>query len=59
MTVTRKRPVVQLTLSEEARDRLDEMASRCGESRSGMAERLIRETEMPRPKIVVKRERHE
>ena len=47
--MTRKRPIVQLTLSTEARDRLDEMAKRCGESRSGMVEKLVRETEMPRP----------
>jgi len=48
--MTRRRPVVQLTLSDEARQRLDEMATRCGETRSGMVERLIREAEMPRPK---------
>jgi len=48
--MTRKRPVVQLTLSEDARKRLDELATRCGETRSGMVERLIRDAEMPRPK---------
>lgn len=46
--MNRKRPVVQLTLSDEARERLDEMATRCGETRSGMVERLVREAEMPR-----------
>jgi len=48
--VSRTKPVVQLTLSNEARERLDEMATRCGETRSGMVERLVRETEMPRPR---------
>ncbi len=48
MPVTRKRPLVHLSLSPDAIARLDEMATRCGESRSGMVERLIRETEMPR-----------
>lgn len=52
--VTRKRPVVQLTLSDDARKRLDEMATRCGETRSGMVERLVREAEMPRPKTAGK-----
>jgi hypothetical protein len=47
---TRKRPVVQLTLSPEAIARLDEMATRCGETRSGMVERLVQDAEMPRPK---------
>jgi hypothetical protein len=47
---TRKRPVCQITLSNTARERLDEMATRCGETRSGMVEKLVRETEMPRPK---------
>ena len=46
--MTRKRPVVQLTLSDDARERLDEMATRCGETRSGMVERLIREAGMLR-----------
>jgi predicted transcriptional regulator len=44
----RTRPVVQITLSLEARDRLDEMAERVGESRSAMVERLVRDAEMPR-----------
>ena len=50
--MTRKRPVVQLTLSPDAIARLDEMAVRCGETRSGMVERLIRDTDLPRPKPV-------
>jgi hypothetical protein len=49
MTV-RKRPLVHLTLSPDAIARLAEMATRCGETRSGVVERLIREAEMPRPK---------
>lgn len=48
--VTRKRPLVHLSLSPEAIARLDEMATRCGETRSGMVERLIRDAEMPRPR---------
>jgi hypothetical protein len=47
MTV-RKRPLVHLSLSHEAIARLTEMATRCGETRSGMVERLVREAEMPR-----------
>lgn len=46
--VQRKRPLVHLSLSPEAIARLDEMATRCGETRSGMVERLVREAEMPR-----------
>lgn len=46
----RARPVVQITLSPDARKRLDEMAARCGETRSGMVERLVREADMPRPR---------
>ena len=45
----RKRPLVHLSLSPAAIARLDEMATRCGETRSGMVERLVREAEMPRP----------
>ena len=52
----RKRRVVQVTLSTEAIVRIDEMATRCGETRSGMVERLIREAEMPRPKTATRRE---
>jgi len=48
--MTRRRPVVQITLSNGARERLDEMATRCGESRSSMVERLVHETEMPHPR---------
>lgn len=48
MVTIRKRPIVQLTLSPEAIARLDEMSTRCGETRSGMVERLVREAEMPR-----------
>lgn len=46
---TRRRPLVHITLSPDAIARLDEMATRCGETRSGMVEKLVRETEMPRP----------
>lgn len=53
----RKRPICQITLSVEARCRLDEMATRCGETRSGMIEKLVRETEMPRPRTAGKLER--
>ena len=55
MTV-RKRPLLHLSLSPDAIERLTEMATRCGETRSGMVERLIRDAEMPRPKIVLRRE---
>jgi hypothetical protein len=55
--IPRKRPPVTLTLSTEARDRLDEMATRCGETRSGMVEKLVRETEMPRPLTAGTKER--
>ncbi len=51
VVTTRKRPVVQLTLSPNAIARLDEMATRCGETRSGMVERLVRDAEMPRPRM--------
>lgn len=49
--MTRKRPLIHASLSPDAIARLDEMATRCGETRSGMLERLIREAEMPRPRI--------
>ena len=49
MTV-RKRPLVHLSLSPDAIARLAEIATRCGETRSGVVEKLIREAEMPRPK---------
>ena len=48
--MTRKRRVCQITLSDDARDRLDKMAELAGTSRSGMVEKLVRETEMPRVK---------
>jgi len=44
----RNRPLVHISLSPEAIARLDEMASRCGETRSGMVERIVREAEMPK-----------
>jgi hypothetical protein len=46
----RKRPLVHLSLSPGAITRLSEIASRSGESRSGIVEKLIREAEMPRHK---------
>ena len=49
-TWTRKRPLVHLSLSPEAIARLAEIATRCGETRSGVVEKLIREAEMPRPR---------
>lgn len=49
MTI-RKRPLVHLSLSPAAIARLAEIATRCGETRSGVVERLIREAEMPRPR---------
>ncbi len=50
MTTIRKRPLVHLSLSPEAIARLAEIATRCGETRSGVVEKLIREAEMPRPR---------
>ena len=49
MTV-RRRPLVHLSLSPDAIARLAEIATRCGETRSGVVEKLIREAEMPRPR---------
>ena len=46
----RKRPLVHLSLSPEAIARLAEIATRSGETRSGVVERLVREAEMPRPR---------
>ena len=46
--MTRKRPLVHLSLSPDAITRLAEIATRCGETRSGVVERLIREAGMPR-----------
>jgi Ribbon-helix-helix protein, copG family len=45
--VKRLRPVVQLTLSVEAIERVDEMAARLGLTRSGIVERWCREQPMP------------
>jgi len=44
----RRRPLIHCSLSTEAIARLDKLAARCGETRSGMVERLIREAELPR-----------
>jgi hypothetical protein len=52
--VTRRRPLVHLSLSPAAIARLAEIATRCGETRSGVVEKLIREAEMPRPKMAGK-----
>jgi len=49
-TARRKRPLVHLSLSPDAIARLAEIATRRGESRSGVVERLVREAEMPRPR---------
>ena len=54
MMATRRRPLVHLSLSPDAIARLAEIAARCGETRSGVVERLIREAEMPRPKTAGK-----
>jgi hypothetical protein len=54
MTVTRKRPLVHLSLSPDALSRLAEIAIRCGETRSGTVERLIRDADMPRARPAVK-----
>lgn len=48
VTVDRKRPIVQITLSPEARERLDELARRTGRTRSAMVEDLVRDAAMPR-----------
>ena len=55
MTV-RKRPLLHLSLSPDAIERLKEIATRCGESSSGVVERLVREAEMSRPKTATRRE---
>ena len=44
----RNRPLVHLSLSPDAIARLQEIATRCGESRSAVVERLVRDAEMPR-----------
>lgn len=48
--------VSRLSESPDAIARLAEIATRCGETRSGMVERLVREAEMPRPKTAGKRD---
>jgi len=55
--MTRRRPLVHLSLSTDALSRLAEIATRCGETRSGVVERLIRDAEMPRPRTAGKVER--
>jgi hypothetical protein len=44
----RKKPMITLTLTPEAIDRLEQIAERWGTTRSGAVERMIRETDMPR-----------
>ena len=48
--MTRKRPLLHLSLSPDAIARLKEIATRCGESSSAVVERLIWKAEMPRPR---------
>jgi|HubBroStandDraft_2_1064218.scaffolds.fasta_scaffold00001_1 hypothetical protein len=55
--MTRKRPLVHLSMSTDAIARLKEMATRCGESSSAVVERLVREAEMPRPKTAATADR--
>jgi len=45
--MTRRRPVVQLTLAPDTRDRLDEIARRLGIDRSKAAEKVILAAKMP------------
>ena len=52
MATLRKRPLVHLSLSPDAIARLAEIATRCGETRSGVVEKLIREAEVPRLRTV-------
>ena len=42
---TRNRPLVHLSLSPDAIARLQEIATRCGESRSAVVERLVRDAD--------------
>lgn len=44
----RRRPMITVTLSREAIERLDEMARRTGRTRSATIEALVRDAEMPR-----------
>jgi hypothetical protein len=46
----RKRPLVHLSLSPDCLARLAEIATRCGETRSGVVERLVRDADLPRYK---------
>jgi predicted transcriptional regulator len=55
--VTRRRPLVHLSLSPDAIARLAEIATRRGETRSAVVEKWIRDAEMPRPKTAGKSER--
>ena len=54
--MTRRRPLLHLSLSPEAIARLKEIAMRCGESSSAVVERFIWKAEMPRPKTATRRE---
>jgi metal-responsive CopG/Arc/MetJ family transcriptional regulator len=47
MPQERNKPIKQITLSESAIERVDEMAKRTRRSRSAMIEWLIFEAEMP------------
>ena len=44
----RRKAIVNITLTHEARDWLDELARQWGTSRSGAVERLVREAARPR-----------
>ena len=52
----RTRPAKLLTMSVEAWERLDLIASRTGLSRSAMVETLVRGAEVPRAKTATRRE---
>ena len=52
----RTRPAKLLTMSPEAWERLDLIASRAGLSRSAMVETLVRGAEVPRAKTATRRE---
>jgi len=53
----RKRPVIHLSLSPDTLDRLTQMATRSGETRSCIVDRLVRGAEMPRPRVGSKPEK--
>jgi hypothetical protein len=55
--MTRKRPLIHLSLSPDAIARLREIAARSGESCSSAVERLVREAEMPRSKRALNAEK--